>query len=565
MTDRRPKLLIVDDRDRYAELAHALLRQYDYATRCELRGPCWECASREGCTLTHAHDWAETVQALAKHPDLDLILLDLDFELPPERLLLAEHGDVERSKRLQGIEILRHLRQRFGAMPVVLMTSEKQLQFEDAADQLRVDEFVVLAGADVFDARAIALLIERVLSRRRAWVEGSGYIWGNAAAMARLRRDALSLARTSLPMLLVGETGTGKSALAELALHPLTRRKGPFVAVDLAAIPATLVAAELFGTVPGAFSGATDRKGRFEQAHGGTLLLDEIGNLPPEVQRSLLLVLQSGRVTRLGEGTPRSVDVKLLAATNTDLEAAVRQGAFRADLYARLNPLARLVLPPLRDRVDDIEELADAFVRKAFGSGPNHDLLKAYLEASGLSGSTEARLAVDASEAIQDAVVFSLSRRTLSALRAHSWPGNIRELESLVVSAAVFSLNDALSAAERQRAQPGQAIRSIPVSAKLVRELLDASWSVARPRVPSESERGIQLQIRPAASLRELCRELERQALQVLFRENAGDFGKMAARLLQGDPAANARRVRLRLNQLGLRVRELRKNLSRIE
>src|SRR5690606_19855131 len=143
-----------------------------------------------------------------------------------------------------------------------------------------------------------------------------------------------------------------------------------------------------------AFSGAVEREGLFAEAHGGTLLLDEIGNLPPDVQRMLLLALQSGRVTRLGEATPRVVDVKLVAATNSDLERAVREGTFRADLYARLNPSARLVVPALRDRIDDLAELAGGFTRKTFAAGADRALLVRYMEAAGLSGAPGAALGI---------------------------------------------------------------------------------------------------------------------------------------------------------------------------
>ena len=290
----RPKLLIVDDGDRYVELAHALLRDYDYATRCELPGPCWECPKRPGCALTHAHDAFEADEALARHRDVDVVLLDVAFERPDERLLPAKHVGEHRRRRLQGVEILAHLRRARGDLPVVLMTSEEELAFEDAAEALAVDELITLAGADAFDARALGLLVERILARRRASPEGGAYTWGSSPAMARIRREAAVLARTSLPILVLGETGTGKSALAERVIHPATRREGAFVAVDLSALPASLMAAELFGTARGAFSGAVDRRGRFEEAHGGTLFLDEIGNLPAEAQRMLLLALQDG-------------------------------------------------------------------------------------------------------------------------------------------------------------------------------------------------------------------------------------------------------------------------------
>ncbi len=548
----RPKLLIVDDGDRYVELAHALLRDYDYATRCELPGPCWECERRPGCTLTHAHDAYEADEALARHRDVDVVLLDVAFDVPEERLLPPKVVDAGRRQRLQGVEILAHLRRSRGDLPVVLMTSEEELAFEDAAEALSVDELMTLAGADAFDARALGLLVERILARRREIPEGGAYTWGASPAMARIRRDAAVLARTSLPILLLGETGTGKSALAERVIHPATAREGAFVAVDLAALPETLIAAELFGTTRGAFSGAVDRRGRFEEAHGGTLFLDEVGNLPLEAQRMLLLALQDGRITRLGESAPRAVDVKVIAATNADLEAKVRSGSFRADLYARLNPAARLVLPPLRERMSDLPQLLAGFVRKKFAAGADRALLADYMEAAGIDGPPHAELSIGKPDPGRG-VRFVLSRGSYGELREHAWPGNVRELELFLANATVFALADAVGAAERGRAA-GDA-RAIPIPAKLVRELLVGGWSPERGAPAAEDAR---LAVTPRAALNDVARDLERQLFERLFRETEGDFAAMARRLLTGDPAANARKVRLRFNQLGLRARTLR-------
>jgi len=559
---KKPKLMIVDDGDRYVELAHTLLRDYQYATRCELDALCWRCRYRKGCQLTHAHDWSETVQALARHPDLDVILLDVSFDLPPTRLLLRTDGDLERSRRLQGIEILRRLRQTHENLPVVLMTSLQELRFEDAAEALQVDEFVTLAGSDALDARALGLLIERIIDRKAIEDDTADFLWGKTAKMARLRQDVLGLARTSLPVLLLGETGTGKSALAERVIHPATGRKGPFVAVDLASIPDTLVASELFGTARGAFSGAVDRVGCFEQAQGGSLFLDEIGNLSQQVQRMLLLALQSRKITRLGESIQRSIDVKLIAATNRDLKRAVQEGAFRSDLYGRLNPAARLELVAMRERKEDLSELAALFVRKTFARGADHDLFISYIKAAGLTGPARAEFSLgNANREFDSGVTFVFSRRTFAQLRAHQWPGNIRELESVVANASIFALSDALRAAEHRRAATASAPGAIPVAAKLVGELLHGSLIGSETETAVEGH-GLFVEVHPAANLSSVSRDLERQVLRHLFEQTQGDFTLMASRLLRGNPDTNGRRVRLRFNQLGLRVRKMRAKSS---
>jgi DNA-binding NtrC family response regulator len=274
------------------------------------------------------------------------------------------------------------------------------------------------------------------------------------------------------------------------------------------------------------------------------------------------MALQNGRITRLGEARQRAVDVKLIAATNTDLENAVREGGFRKDLYARLNPAARIVLAPLRERRDDIRELVATFVTKSFASGPDRELLAAYMKAAALSGPVRALLVADGTtEPAGEGVGLVLSKRTLSELRSHPWPGNIRELEFTIASAAVLAVSDALRAAEAGKAVTAAAPRAIPVPAKLVRELLDA-WPVAGNAVSGSKAEGLYVRLTPGSSLRDVARDAERQVLETLFEDTGGDFRQMASRLLKGDPDANARRVRLRFNQLGLRARALRKIIS---
>jgi two-component system response regulator HydG len=232
------------------------------------------------------------------------------------------------------------------------------------------------------------------------------------AAVGALRQAA----PTSATVLLTGESGTGKELAARM-LHDLSpRAAGPFVPVNCAAIPETILESELFGYEKGAFTGAAARKeGRFERAHGGTLFLDEIGEMSPAVQVKLLRVLQDGVVERLGGTQPVTVDVRIVAATNKDLAAEVKAGRFREDLFYRLNVVA-IELPPLRARPDDVPLLAAAFLRRI-----------AEKHGKQLAGFTPA---------------------ALGALTAHAWPGNVRELEHAIERAVVLCRGETVDVAD---------------------------------------------------------------------------------------------------------------------
>lgn len=234
-----------------------------------------------------------------------------------------------------------------------------------------------------------------------------GEIIGASPVMQRLFADMAKMKGDDAPILITGESGTGKELVAQAIHAGSARREAPFVAVNCGAIPATLIQSELFGHEKGAFTDAFQRKiGRFEAAAGGTLLLDEIGDLPLASQVNLLRFLQEKCIERVGSGSALPVDVRIIAATNIDLEGAVAQGRFREDLFYRLNVL-RLRLPPLRARGKDLELLAQAFLEKFSLS----------------CGKKEKRL----------------SSKAVRALYDHSWPGNIRELINRVRRAVVMS------------------------------------------------------------------------------------------------------------------------------
>lgn len=227
---------------------------------------------------------------------------------------------------------------------------------------------------------------------------------------------AETVARTRATVLILGESGSGKSMLAR-AIHSMSPRKaGPFVEVNCGALPESLLESELFGHARGAFTGALrDRPGRFEAAHGGTIFLDEIGTAPPSLQVRLLRVLQDRVVERVGEERSRNVDVRVVLATNTKLEAAVKEGRFREDLYYRVK-VVTIELPPLRERPVDIPELAARFVAKA-----------------------SRQLGRE---------VRGISPEAMDELRAHPWPGNVRELENAIERAIAIGSSNELIASD---------------------------------------------------------------------------------------------------------------------
>lgn len=249
---------------------------------------------------------------------------------------------------------------------------------------------------------------------------------GRSSAMQEVYRTLARLMPTDLTVMITGESGTGKELVAR-ALHDYGKRKqGPFVAVNMAAIPRELIESELFGHEKGAFTGATSRSsGRFEQAEGGTLFLDEIGDMPMEAQTRLLRVLQGGEFTTVGGHRAIRADVRIIAATHHDLKQLIRQGLFREDLFFRLN-VVPLNLPPLRERTEDIPELVRHFLARAKNAG--------------LPWKT-------------------IDNPALDRMRHHFWPGNVRELENLVQRfAALYSEeNITLAIAERELADREQA------------------------------------------------------------------------------------------------------------
>ena len=259
-----------------------------------------------------------------------------------------------------------------------------------------------------FDLKELVSVVERALNANQPPVplpaDGEAGdeqlpLIGRSPAMQEIYRVLARLMGTDLTVMITGESGTGKELVAR-ALHDYgKRRNGPFVAINMAAIPRELIESELFGHEKGAFTGATNRStGRFEQAQGGTLFLDEIGDMPLEAQTRLLRVLQEGEYTTVGGRTPIKTDVRIVAATHRDLRTLIRQGLFREDLFYRLN-VVPIRLPPLRERTEDVALLVRHFLNQA---------------------------------ASQGLPIKSIDQPAMERLKRYRWPGNVRELENLV-------------------------------------------------------------------------------------------------------------------------------------
>jgi two-component system nitrogen regulation response regulator GlnG len=300
-----------------------------------------------------------------------------------------------------GLELMQQLKTRLPSTPIIIMTAYSDLESAVAAFQGGAFEYL----PKPFDVDHAVGLVRRALDENRRHVEipaadvEAPEILGQAPAMQEVFRAIGRLSQSHATVLITGESGTGKELVAR-ALHRHSPRSAKsFIAINTAAIPKDLLESELFGHERGAFTGAqTMRRGRFEQAEAGTLFLDEIGDMPPDLQTRLLRVLSDGHFYRVGGHTPLAANVRVIAATHQDLEARVKQGLFREDLYHRLNVI-RLRLPPIRERRDDIAMLARHFLAKS-----------------------ARELGVDGKRLTEGALQF---------LAAQDWPGNVRQLENV--------------------------------------------------------------------------------------------------------------------------------------
>jgi two-component system, NtrC family, response regulator AtoC len=380
----RARVLVVEDEDYVRESLLALL------------------ASR-GFETTAATSSAQALSILAKTP-VDVVLSDL------------------RMPGGSGLDLVRRLQSSSPETPVVILTGHGHVA--SAVECLR-------AGASDYilkpaDPEALEVALERAIETRalrrevrylRSAESEEGQVpAGESAVWRRLLSRVDAAAPTDSTVLLLGESGTGKELLARRIHQMSARAAGPFIRVNCAAIPLEIWESEFFGHRKGSFTGAAaDREGRFQLAHRGTLLLDEVGAMPAAGQAKLLRVIQDGEFDRLGDEQPTRVDVRIVASTNSDLEAEVKAGRFRADLFYRLN-VVRIDVPPLRERTDDIPLLTQLFVRHV-----------------------ASRLGRPAPE---------VEAATMARLRAYSWPGNVRELKSVIERALVLDPVNGLAGAD---------------------------------------------------------------------------------------------------------------------
>ncbi|MDZ4165601.1 MAG: sigma-54 dependent transcriptional regulator [Smithellaceae bacterium] len=384
--NEKPRILVVDDEESHRIMLRAVLRE-------------------EGYEVAEAADGREAVRAVESEV-FDIILLDIR---------MAEMG---------GIEALTEIRKISPLLPVLIMTAYASVK--TAVEALKAGAFDYLKKP--LDIEELKILIEKALEHYHLREENLALkerlgdrfnfsrIIGRGRSMKGLLDTLSMVAPTDATVLILGESGTGKEVVANAIHHNSFRAAGPFVKVACAALPETLLESELFGHEKGAFTGAVSRReGRFQLAHRGTIFLDEVGEMSPAIQVKLLRVLHEKEFEPLGSARTLKVDIRIIAATNRDLEREVKEGRFREDLFYRLSVIP-IVLPPLRERKEDILPLAEHFLSRY--QEKNRKSLK------GISG------------------------KALDMLVRHDWPGNVRELENCIERAVIMAREDVILPAD---------------------------------------------------------------------------------------------------------------------
>jgi len=378
MADKRERILVVDDAPETLELIQRNLTD-------------------EGYRVLTAPGVAEAIRILDSNA-VDLIITDL--KMP----------------KVSGLSLVQHVRENLKDTEIMMITGYPTIQGAVEAVKTGSREYLTKPFTDDELLSAVRRVLEILHARRNSQTapaqppSSSGGLIGESTAMREVSRAITKAAKVRATVLVLGESGTGKELAARAIHYSSQRASAPFVPVNCGSIPENLLESELFGHVKGAFTGAREsRAGFFQTADGGTIFLDEIGDTSLAMQSKLLRVLQNGEIYMVGSSRPQEVDVRVLAATNKDLQKLVKNGVFREDLFFRLNVLT-ISLPPLRERDDDILQLAFRFISK-------------FAEELGRP-------------------VPRFSDKALEVLRNYSWPGNVRELENLVQRLAVMTEGD---------------------------------------------------------------------------------------------------------------------------
>jgi two-component system, NtrC family, response regulator len=453
---------------------------------------------REGYDVLTAGDGIEALEKLAK-ARVDVVLTDL------------------RMPKLDGMELLKRVLDEYDGLPVVMLTAHGSV--DTAVSAMKLGAFDYLSKP--FDKDELRLVIKKAAAtadlsigepeRTKGTFPGKYGMIGQSPKLQAVFRTIDKVAASPSTVLITGESGTGKELIASALHNNSPRADKSFIKINCAAIPRDLLESELFGYEKGAFTGAVNSKpGRFELADGGTLFLDEIGTIPLEMQVKLLRALQESEFERVGGVTTTRVNVRLVAATNSDLAAEAAGGRFREDLYYRLN-VVPLALPPLRERTEDIPLLVDHFLQKY-----NTRLNKK---------------------------VERLTEGALACLSRYSWPGNIRELENVMERAVLFSegavitpddLPDTLRAPEARREEPSQAAAASPGQA---------------PPPGQEAQAATPHVIGPLKEIvRQHTENLEKSLIMRALEETGGNVTKAARKL-----EISRKSLQNKMKELGLR------------
>ncbi len=436
------------------EQRHILIADDDDGVRTMLQ----DLLTGEGYQVTEARSGTEVLTQIASGKDYNLLLMDV------------------RMPGIDGLEVLERLHKNNNDLGVIMITAHATSSVAIRAMQMGAFDYLLKP----FSVDEVLVLVERFfehqdLASKVKTLEGQGTdprdrMIGSGPAMQRIYKLIGRIAASEATVLVTGETGTGKELVANVIHANSTRRSGPMIKVNCAALPDTLLESELFGHEKGAFTSAVaQRKGRFELANKGTIFLDEVGELSLTAQKKLLRVLQEGEFERVGGTTTVKVDVRVVTATNRDLEEEVRKGNFREDLFYRLNVI-NIHMPPLRERKEDIAVLVEHFLDK-YRYSPSSPPTR-------------------------------ISEEALNKLIGYDWPGNVRQLENEIERAVVYTQGKVITS-EFLSLETGRAVHEVDIV------------QAVRSRTP----------------LPTLLQDVERLTLSEALRQSAGDHAEAAQKI----------------------------------